>query len=158
MSIEFCRIKLQSDYKNQQKKELRRDSGQFVHCPFFVLFSIPKPVEIMGVIFRSGFITEKWFGKFSPWCTTSGNPHYAVHHSTVIIFCRAPSFSFRWMFLWKHFCYSIPFAIFQLIPVPSHTSIISLFFFLCNINIYFLNKTWIHVNKYMQILDIYPLQ
>ena len=37
LSIEFCRIRLQSDYKNQQKKELRRDGGQIVHCPVFII-------------------------------------------------------------------------------------------------------------------------
>ena len=36
MSIEFCRIKLQSDYKNQQRKNNReiKVSGQFVHRLF----------------------------------------------------------------------------------------------------------------------------
>lgn len=35
MSIEICRIILQSDYNYQQKKESCRVSGQFVHCPAF---------------------------------------------------------------------------------------------------------------------------
>ena len=35
MSIEFCRIKLQSDYKNQQRKNNReiKVSGQFDRVP-----------------------------------------------------------------------------------------------------------------------------
>ena len=50
MSIEFCRIRLQSDYNFQQKKELCRDGGQIVHCPFLRLFSAPKAVKIYGLV------------------------------------------------------------------------------------------------------------
>ena len=83
LSIELCRIKLQSDYKNQQKKELRRDGGQIVHCPFLRLFSAPKAVKIVCEIFRCGFITK---------CGTSFfifvNEFCVVHYTRFPLLCQ----------------------------------------------------------------------
>ena len=83
MSIEFCRIRLQSDYNFQQKKELCRDGGQIVHCPFLRLFSAPKAVEIVSEIFRCGFITK---------CGTSFfmfvNEFCVVHYTRFPLLCQ----------------------------------------------------------------------
>ena len=48
MSIEICRIILQSDYNYQQKKESCRVSGQFVH-------SFLSPAPIVGKVFCKKF-------------------------------------------------------------------------------------------------------
>ncbi len=56
MSIELCRIRLQSDYKFQQTKESCRVCGQFVHCPVFV----SEQKSAMTAIMTKADFLQKW--------------------------------------------------------------------------------------------------